>query len=559
MTDKETPQADQKTVKFTDLGLSPRVLKAISDKGFEEPSPIQAKSIPILLNTKSDIIAQAQTGTGKTAAFGLPLIEMIDEKAKHVSALILAPTRELAIQVAEEINSLKGASKLQVVPIYGGQSMDSQLRRLKRGVNIVVGTPGRVVDHIKRKTLKLDQLEYLVLDEADEMLNMGFIDDIELVIKMANDDKRTILFSATMPAPIKKLATKYMKEIESISIAKKTLSNALVNQIYYEVKRHDRFESLCRIVDVEEDFYGLVFCQTKREVDEVALHLGERGYDSGSIHGDITQSQRERILKKFKAKKINILVATDVAARGIDVNDLTHVINYALPQDPESYVHRIGRTGRAGKEGTAITFITPSEYRKLMQIQRISKGEIKKEKLPSGSEIIKIKKEKIHQEIVETDIEKVDEMYKSWAKELTKNTDPVDALAQVLSYSFEPDLDPELYKEFSAPSSRSYNDRDDRGRGGDRGGRGGRDSGGMDGKTRLFVAKGKMDGMNPRKVVDYIMQNAGVESRAIDDVQVLDKFSFITVPFDQAETILDVFNRDLRGARPIVVKAKPRR
>jgi len=377
--------------RFKQLGLSEEVIEAISRKGFEEPTPIQTLTIPVMLRDDTNIIVQAQTGTGKTAAFGLPLIEMIEPKQRSVQAMIVTPTRELAIQVSEEINSLKGNTGIQVIPVYGGQSIDQQLRRLKKGVHIVVGTPGRVIDHLNRKTLNLRDIEYLILDEADEMLNMGFIEDVEEIMKHTNPRKRTLLFSATIPARIKTLAGKYMGSYEFITVEKQQPTVSLTEQIYYEVQSSDKFEALCRIIDIEEDFYGLVFCRTKNDVDEVTSHLIERGYDADFIHGDISQSQREKTLGRFKKKRINILIATDVAARGLDVNNMTHVINYSLPHDPESYVHRIGRTGRAGKEGTAITFITPNEYHKLMFIQRKAKTDIKKLKVPNVKDIYQCK------------------------------------------------------------------------------------------------------------------------------------------------------------------------
>jgi len=320
--------------KFTDLGLSSEVLEAINKKGFEEPTAIQVLTIPVMLKDDNNIIAQAQTGTGKTAAFGLPLIEMIDTDLRTVQALILVPTRELAIQVSEEINSLKGKRDLRIVPIYGGQSIDQQLRRLKKGVHIVVGTPGRVIDHLNRKTLKIGEIEHLILDEADEMLNMGFIDDMEEIMEHTNPDKRTLLFSATIPNRIKELAHKYMDGYELLAVKKEQLTTNLTEQIYFEVKVSEKFDALCRIIDFEDDFYGLIFCRTKNNVDTVVSHLVDRGYDAEAIHGDISQSQRERTLDKFKKQTVNILIATDVAARGIDVINLTHVINYSLPPGP---------------------------------------------------------------------------------------------------------------------------------------------------------------------------------------------------------------------------------
>ena len=325
----------EKLEKFRILGLSENTLHALAKKGFEEPTPIQQKTIPILLKGEVDIIGQAQTGTGKTAAFGLPILEGIKEKSKNVQALILVPTRELAIQVSEELNSFKGEKRLQIVPIYGGQSIEEQLRRLKKGVDVVVGTPGRILDHLKRKSLKLESIAYLVLDEADEMLNMGFIDDVEKIIKNTGSQKRMLLFSATMPEKIISIAKKYMRNYEMIGVKKEQLTTNLTDQIYFEVAHSDKFDALCRIIDFEHEFYGLIFCRTKIDVDTIANKLMERGYDAEALHGDISQNQRELILNKFRKQRINILVATDVAARGIDIQNLTHVINYSLPQDPE--------------------------------------------------------------------------------------------------------------------------------------------------------------------------------------------------------------------------------
>jgi len=432
---------------FNDLGLSAKALDAINKKGFEEPTAIQAITIPVMLRDDTNIIAQAQTGTGKTAAFGLPLIEMVDTDSETVQALILVPTRELAIQVSEEINSLKGDKNIKIVPIYGGQSIDQQFRRLKKGVHIVVGSPGRVIDHLHRKTLKLGNIEHLILDEGDEMLNMGFIEDIEKIMKYTNPDKRTLLFSATMPKKIKDLAHKYMDGYELLRVKKEPLTTNLTEQIYFEVKASDKFEALCRIIDIEDGFYGLVFCRTKNDVDSLANHLMDRGYDAEAIHGDISQAQREKTLERFKKKRVHILVATDVASRGIDVNNLTHVINYSLPQDPELYVHRIGRTGRAGNEGTAITFITPSEYKRLMFIQRIAKTDIKKSKVPKVKDIIEAKKKKIYDDLTTILKDGIDPKYYSWAKKLLEDNNPTDILAAMLNYRFEEELNPEAYGE----------------------------------------------------------------------------------------------------------------
>ncbi|MDH4027819.1 MAG: DEAD/DEAH box helicase, partial [Nitrospirota bacterium] len=419
---------------FEGLGLSEATLKALSKKGFEAPTPIQVQTIPLLLRGNKDIVGQAQTGTGKTAAFGLPIIELLSEKSKTVQAIILTPTRELAVQVAEEINSLKGKKKLVIIPIYGGQSMDQQLRSLKKGVDIVVGTPGRVLDHIRRGTLKLDAVSHLVLDEADEMLNMGFIEDVKEILKNTGPDKRTMLFSATMPSAIMGIAKKYMGEYDVVRVQDQQLTVSLTDQIYFEVSQANKFEALCRIIDVEEDFYGLVFCRTKIDTDSVASHLVDRGYDANALHGDISQSQREKILHSFKKRRINILVATDVAARGIDVQDLTHVINYALPQDPEAYVHRIGRTGRAGKQGTAITFITPEEYRKLQYIKKTTKTDIRRARLPKVKDVINTKRMRIQTELENILGVHPQGIFLDMSRELLKSGEAEEILGAVLQY-----------------------------------------------------------------------------------------------------------------------------
>jgi len=537
MTEKMTEKTEEKKT-FADFGLSENSLKAISKKGFEEPTPIQILTIPLMMKDDTNIIAQAQTGTGKTAAFGLPLLEMVKEDIRKVQALILTPTRELAIQVAEEINSLKGSRDIRVVPIYGGQSIDQQLRSLKKGVHIVVGTPGRVIDHLKRKTLNVAKIEHLILDEADEMLSMGFIEDVEEIMRHTNPDKRTLMFSATIPARIRVLANKYMDGHELLTVKKENLITNLTEQIYFEVKSHEKFEALCRIIDIEDDFYALVFCRTKSDVDGVSAHLTDRGYDAAAIHGDISQAQRERTLGQFKNKKLNILVATDVAARGIDVSDLTHVINYSLPQDPESYVHRIGRTGRAGKQGTAITFITPSEYKRLMFIQRFAKTDIKKARVPNVNDIIHAKKKKIDGDMALVSGGEIGAAYYDWAAKLIGENEPVKILAAVLSYCFEEELSPDSYGKIKdAPSKRKQLD--------------------QHGKVRLFVALGKKDKIDARKLVELVMRKVKIKSQHIRDIQILEKFSFMSVPFENAEEIISGFKE--KGRKPLIAHVKNKR
>jgi ATP-dependent RNA helicase DeaD len=525
----------EKLEKFKNLGLSDNTLRALEKRGFEEPTPIQEKSIPILLNKKCDLIGQAQTGTGKTAAFGLPILEQIKGNIKHTQVLILAPTRELAIQISDELNSLKGSKKLHIVPIYGGQSIDLQFRSLKKNVDIVVGTPGRIIDHIKRKSLDLKNISHLVLDEADEMLNMGFLEDVEIIMKATNQEKRTMLFSATMPKEILRIAKKYMKDYDVVAIKKEQLTANLTDQIYFEVSTADKFDALCRIIDIEYDFYGLIFCRTKVDVDKIGKRLIDRGYDADSLHGDISQSQREAILNKFKRKRTNILVATDVAARGIDIIELTHVINFSLPQDPEYYVHRIGRTGRAGKEGTAITFVTPEEYRKLLFIQKITKAKIRKEKIPKVQDIIDSKKNRIKAQLKEIIVEDNFGEYINMAEDLLGEQEPEHIIAALLKHTYKDVLSGKSYsdiKEISVDKA---------------------------GTARLFVALGKADLITRSKLIKLIKQKANVEESRIEDVKIFDNFSFITVPFEDAEIILHVFKKEGKGKRPIVVRAKKKK
>ncbi len=526
----------EKLAKFKALGLSDSTLKALKKKGFEEPTPIQEKVIPLFLKGECDIIGQAQTGTGKTTAFGAPIIERIPEKSGKVQAIVLTPTRELAIQVSEELNSLKGDKKLHIVPIYGGQSMTQQLRALKSGVDIVVGTPGRVIDHIERKSLNLGNIAYFVLDEADEMLNMGFIDDIKEILKATGPDKRMLFFSATMPKAILGIVKKYMKNYEHVTIEKEELIAELTEQIYFEVRESDKFEALCRIIDIEDEFYGLVFCRTKIDTSQLAQKLGDRGYLADALHGDLSQNEREKILNKFRKQKINILAATDVAARGIDIMDLTHVINYTLPQDPESYVHRIGRTGRAGKQGTAVTFVTSSEYRRLTYIKKTSNSEMKKGKLPEIKDVIKAKRTRVKAELESTIKAEEYGDCLEMSEKLLEEFPAEKILAALLKYAFKEMFDESIYGEISSSSSSSYVDRT--------------------GKTRLFIAMGKVDGMTPDKLGEFIQEETGDSELKIKDAEIFPHFSFVTVPFAQAEALLEIFKNKKRGRKPFVELAQ---
>lgn len=517
---------------FRLLGLSGQMLEAIASKGFETPSPIQALTIPVLLNQTNDVIAQAQTGTGKTAAFGIPLIEQLKPSKSGVQALVLVPTRELALQVTEEMISFNQHKKLHISAIYGGASISEQLRRLKKGIDIVVGTPGRILDHIHRGTLVLDNTKFLILDEADEMLNMGFIEDIEEIMGSMNSEKRVMLFSATMPERIVSLSKKYMHDTEILKVESKQVTTDLTNQIYFEVKESDKFDALTRIIDVEPDFYGIVFSRTKVGVDETTNRLLERGYAADGLHGDVSQAQREKILRKFKNKRINILVATDVAARGIDINNLTHVINYSLPQDTESYVHRIGRTGRAGNQGTAITFISNSELRQFGFMKKAIKADIKKESLPTPHDIVEMKRGKIKddlQQIVEAgNYEDCNEM----AAEILANHEPSVALSALLKLAFKNELSENSYSEIRGFSV------DRRG------------------KTRLFLAVGRLDGYDARKLVSLLKRECGLSDSKIDDVKVMESYSFVTIPFADADSTVKRLNALRKGDKPIAEVAK---
>jgi ATP-dependent RNA helicase DeaD len=523
---------------FKELGLSDDVIKELKKKGFEEPTAIQKKIIPILLNEDIDLVGQAQTGTGKTAAFGLPILERLNKGSKYVQTLILVPTRELAIQVSEELNSYKGKKKLQIIPIYGGQSITDQIKKLSSGIDIVVGTPGRINDHLKRETLVLSKVSYVVLDEADEMLNMGFIEEVGEILEQTNPDRKTLLFSATMQDSVLEIAKKYMKDYKTILTRNVQLTVDLTDQIYFEVSNADKFEALCRIIDMEIDFYGLIFCRTKVAVDELSNKLMDRGYDVEAIHGDLSQYQRERTLEKFKKRRVNILVATDVAARGIDIINLSHVINYSLPQDPEAYVHRIGRTGRAGKKGVAITFISPEEHRKLMFIQKTAKTTIRKEKIPGAADIIKMKKDRIGAEIAKIIENRTHAEYLKTAEAILKGNDPKEILAAVLRYSFHDQLNANQYKDINEVSIDKK------------------------GTSRLFVSLGKRDGLSARSLIKMITNATNVKAGNIDDVKIMESFSFLTVTFGDAEIILKYFNSKEGKKKAIVQianesKAKP--
>lgn len=455
---------------FQDLGLSPSMMKSIKRMGFEEATPIQSQTIPLSLENK-DIIGQAQTGTGKTAAFGIPLIEKIDLSLEHIQGIVVAPTRELAIQVSEELYKIGFGKKIRVLAIYGGQDISRQIRALNKQPHIIVGTPGRLLDHINRKTMRLDKVNTAILDEADEMLNMGFIEDIEAILAQLPTEHQTLLFSATMPGPIQKIAEKFMKEPQVVRVKTKEVTVSSIEQFYVEVQEKSKFDVLTRLLDIQAPELAIVFGRTKRRVDELAEALNLRGYMAEGIHGDLSQAKRMSVLRKFKEGSIDVLVATDVAARGLDISGVTHVYNFDIPQDPESYVHRIGRTGRAGKTGMAITFVTPREKSYLSIVERTTKKRMEKLQTPTLDEALegqqKAALEKILQIIEANNLQN----YKAAAEELLQQQDATTVVAAVLkALTKEPDTTPiKLSDEAPLPPKRDRKPYDrDRNRDNDR-------------------------------------------------------------------------------------------
>ena len=534
-------------VTFESLGLEPDILEALQRKGFEEPTPIQALAIPRLLSGGANLVARARTGTGKTAAFGLPLIQQLRQPTGAVRALVLVPTRELALQVSGEIASLRPSGDCpRVAPVYGGASYGEQFRRLSRGVEIVVGTPGRVKDHIERGSLSLAALEYFVLDEADEMLDMGFLEDIEWIFEKAPEDRRVLMFSATMPREILRIAKTRLGEYEIVADDSGPVETSLTDQIWIEVREADKLEVLCRLMDKEDEFYGIVFCATKVDTDGLSKSLGERGYGAEALHGDLSQMEREKVLRRFRSKRTTILTATDVAARGIDIERLTHVVNFSLPHDPDSYTHRIGRTGRAGNTGTAITFVTPDEYRRIFFLRKTAGANLKKGAVPEVDEVLDAKRQRIRGRVLSAAAElgliaeeggqegdaAALERWRQLAREIGENLEPEDALAAALAAGYGAELDPARYGDVRT----DFLDKE--------------------ATTRLFIGVGRREGADRKEIADFVKELAGLPDRLVGGVEVYDAFSFVTVPFEAAERIIAEARKSGKG--PIVKIAFPK-
>lgn len=522
---------DNKLTSFEDLNLSGQVLAAIKEMGFEAPTPIQVSTIPPAREGR-DIIGQAQTGTGKTASFVIPIIEK-NISGKRPFALVLEPTRELAIQVSEEIGKLSKYRNFSVLTVYGGSSMERQIKALRKGTNIIVGTPGRIIDHLNRGTLSVSEVSIVVLDEADEMLDMGFIDDIGKILEMTPPERQTMLYSATMPPAILKVSKKHMRDPLRISINVKDIVAPKIKQVFYQVSERDKPEVLTRLLDVEAPELTLVFCHTKREVDDVAARLQQLGYNSGALHGDFTQSHREDIMAKFKGGEIDILVATDVAGRGIDVENISHVINYSIPQNPEGYIHRIGRTGRAGKSGIAVTFVTPREYRQLQIIEKIAKTKLTRKEIPTAAEVKKARRRLIKadlQEIIESGKHKD---YLKVVEELSESMSPDEITAAALSLAFGSMAVAELPKHTAGPARER-------------------------GMTRLFITAGRKDKVQPAEILRTIAEEAGIPGRSIGKIDIMDNFTFVEVSSEVAEKVIVAMdNAMIKGKRVAVEKAKP--
>jgi ATP-dependent RNA helicase DeaD len=516
-------------MKFEDFSLSKETLKAVSEIGFEEPTPIQVSAIPLLMEGH-DVIGQAQTGTGKTAAFGIPIAEKCN-RGKKPFAIILEPTRELAVQVAEEINKIGKYKNAKVLPVYGGKSIESQIKSLARGIQVVVGTPGRIIDHINRRTLSLSDIKIVVLDEADEMLNMGFVDDIETILKSTPEERQTLLFSATMPEPILNIAKKYLRHPQKIRVNTKDMVVPKIKQVFYEVREEDKANALSRLLDVEDPQLAIVFCHTKREVDAVSMKLAQMGYNAGALHGDYTQARRDEVMEKFKKGMLDVLVATDVAARGLDIQNVTHVINYSIPQNPESYVHRIGRTGRAGKSGIAITFVTPREYRSLKLIEKTAKTIIDRQKLPSAKDVIKAREKNIVNDISEIIKNEKHSVYLAAVKELSEGFSFGDIAAAALYAAYGEIRETAVAEEPAAKQ----------------------------GMVRLFMTIGRMDKIKVADIVKSIASEANIPYSKIGNIDVLEKFTFVEVPAELADRVIrSVDDMMMKGRKVRIQKAKPR-
>ena len=542
---------------FEELGVSPEIRKAIEEMGYESPMPVQEEVIPYLLGNGNDVVALAQTGTGKTAAFGLPLIQKIDVKQRVPQALILCPTRELCLQIAGDLTDYsKYITDLKILPVYGGSSIESQIRSLKQGVHIIVATPGRLIDLMERKVAHLETIKDVVMDEADEMLNMGFTDSINAILEKVPQDRNTLMFSATMSPDIARIAKTYLHDAKEITIGTKNEGSKNVNHIAYIVHAKDKYAALKRVVDFYPQIYGIIFCRTRKETQEIADKLIQDGYNADSLHGELSQAQRDLVMQKFRQRHLQLLVATDVAARGLDVNDLTHVINYGLPDDTESYTHRSGRTGRAGKAGISIAIVNLREKGRMREIERIINKKFTIGSLPSGKEICEqqlikvideIEKVKVNEEEIESFLPGIYRKLEWLSKE--------DLVKRVVSMEFNRFLEyyknaPEI-EEPKAGGDRRGDSKDRKSRGSDRQKTARKAE---EGYERLFLNMGKTDGFYANQIIELINRNLKKERIQIGRIDLMQNFSFFEVAEEQAPMVIKALNKASVNGRKVSVE-----
>ena len=542
---------------FEELGVSLEIRKAIEEMGYESPMPVQEEVIPYLLGNGNDVVALAQTGTGKTAAFGLPLIQKIDVARRIPQALILCPTRELCLQIAGDLTDYsKYITDLKILPVYGGSSIDSQIRSLKQGVHIIVATPGRLIDLMERKVANLSTVRDVVMDEADEMLNMGFTDSINAILEKVPQDRNTLMFSATMSPEISRIAKTYLHDAKEITIGTKNEGSKNVNHIAYIIHAKDKYLALKRVVDFYPQIYGIIFCRTRKETQEIADKLIQDGYNADSLHGELSQAQRDLVMQKFRQRHLQLLVATDVAARGLDVNDLTHVINYGLPDDTESYTHRSGRTGRAGKTGISIAIINLREKGKMREIERIIKKQFTVGQLPSGKEICEqqlikvideIEKVKVNEEEIEAFLPGIYRKFEWLSKE--------DLIKRVVSMEFNRFLEyyknaPEIEQPKNSDKKGEPKERKERGTDKEKSSRKAEK-----GYTRLFLNLGKTDGFYANQIIELINRNLKKERIQIGRIDLMQNFSFFEIIEAQAPMVIKALNKVvLNGGRKVIVE-----
>ncbi|MBR4265336.1 MAG: DEAD/DEAH box helicase [Bacteroidales bacterium] len=536
---------------FEEIGLKEPIVQAVTEMGFEQLTPIQEKTIPFIISGQGDLIALAQTGTGKTAAFGLPVLNMIDTEVRDTQVLVLCPTRELCLQITNELKNFSSKMKgLDVVAVYGGSSIEVQIKQLRKRCQIVVATPGRAIDLMERKALKIDSIQWLILDEADEMLSMGFKDDLDTLLAETPETKTTLLFSATMPADIERMAKNYMKNPQEIAVATKNIAAENVEHQYFLVRSKDRYEALKRIADVNPDIYAIVFCRTRMECKEVADKLIADGYDADALHGDLSQAQRDNVMQRFRNKHLQILVATDVAARGLDVNDLSHVINYNLPDDPEVYIHRSGRTGRAGKSGVSISLIHMKEKGKMRDIEKLCKKQFIRKQVPNGREICEIQLFNLIDKMrnVEIDEDQIG-VFQSQIAEKLADMSRDELIKKFVSMEFNRFLD--YYR-----NAADINVDSDEERGKKRGER--RDRNGRErGKkySRLFITLGSRDNVQPAKMMGFINRVVDNREVSIGKIDIMRNFSFFEVDQEHEQEVINAMqNAEFDG---ITVTVEP--